>query len=159
MTNSIINSKTLARIATIQAVYNYQMIEYQDSLDVICKRLVNYYTSSDIHQDNNIDTNYIIQLNDKYFINLCEHIKDKLKEIDTIISATLFDNDSLDHLPPLLLALLRSAASELKYIESTPYKIILSEFTNISSVFLSEKEVNFTNMAIDKIYKNISKQE
>jgi transcription termination factor NusB len=57
----------------------------------------------------------------------------------------------INDLPPLLLALLRVSISELLYIDETPNKVVINEFTMIASDMLMDREVGFVNSILDKI--------
>ena len=70
--------------------------------------------------------------------------------MEKIIEKYLASEWSLENLPRLLFATLRVAVCELKYFPETPSKVIINEYTDISSDMIDSGEVGFVNSVLDK---------
>jgi transcription antitermination protein NusB len=201
MSQQKINTKTIARIAAIQVLYQchlndepdvnslvqqtidlYQDLEFRDDLETLMgsevkiKPSVGYLqdlvkfalsnlSSIDLFIQKNMRTDrnkfqvperFLGEIIQKSSLNK-EQKKSYQQENPEIIDAKE-DNAvrhlNIEDLPTLLLVLLRVAVCELKYFPMTPRKVIVNEYTDISSDMLTEYEVGFVNSILD----NISKQ-
>lgn len=148
-----ISNKTIARIAAIQALYQYDLKEQNDDIDSLIQKMLNFYqTEIFYHDDEFIPKNSIkIKPSKAYFTSLARFTAENLNEIDLVISKYLTLEWKLNTIPILLLALLRVSVCEFKYFPETPRKVIINEFTDIASEMLTDKEINFVNSVLDKI--------
>lgn len=160
MSSNKISTKTIARIAAVQAIYQYKSFDGQN-IDLIIQRLVQFY--KDFYKDEELSINdpetiinkpVKIRLSISYFELLVKTVILNLPQIDEQISKYLVAEWSITSLPILLLALLRVAIGELQFLDNVPDKVVINEFTDIASDMLCETEVGFVNSLLDKIAKH-----
>jgi len=152
-----INSKSIARIAAVQTLYQYKLDGAQQSLDSIIEQMIRFYQDERVKNtsdnDNPNSLKIKIKLSIGYFETLVKAVDDNIVQIDEIITSHLVSKWKIDTLPILLLALLRVAVCELKFFPGTPNKVVINEFTDITSDMLSEHEVGFVNSLLDNVSK------
>jgi N utilization substance protein B len=143
----VINSKTISRIASIQSIYCY----YATNLDInkIIQDVEVLYADPQYQEDQEI---YETKLHKNLFMNLVVNTINNIMDIDKAISVNLMPKWPLENLHLTLISILRVGTSELYYHQQTPFKVVINEFTNISSQMLSQKEVPFINSILQKIH-------
>ena len=156
-----INTKSLARIAAIQVIYQFenestksedkrrseQSEDNKEQIDFLLKKIIEFYKDKEIKSDFDLEqqTRIKIKPSYNYLKQLVELTYENMPSIDQIIYVHLKDNWQLENLPTLLLALLRVAICEIKYFPETPRK-----YTDIASDMLDVDEIGFVNSLLDK---------
>ncbi len=154
-----INTKTIARIAAVQALYQYISNHQEQKAEELISAIAHYYKDNEINNDLGIasKSKTKIKLNVSYFTNIVTFaIKDQ-EAIDQIITDHLSDGWKWEHLHTTLVALLRASICELIYFPEVPFKVIINEFTDIASDMLKESEVAFVNSMLDKVSKELKR--
>ena len=156
-----ISTKTIARIAVVQALYQYQINGSTQKLEELILGITAYYKDSEIAEDLDIKAHGDpkIKLNITYFSVLLQYTLDHLPKIDEIIEGYLSNPWRLDTLHASLLALLRAAIAELLYFPEVPYRVVINEFTDIASDMLKDNEVAFVNSLLDNVRKKFRPDE
>lgn len=151
---SKISTKTVARIAAIQALYQYQINGSSQTTEELQDNIINYYRDQEMYSDNEVVqiSTVKIKMSVKYFTELLEQTLKHLQEIDNAIEEHLSKHDSIKVLHLSLLSLLRIAICELYYFPEVPYKVVINEFTDISSDLLSDSEIAFVNSILQVAY-------
>lgn len=155
----IINSKTLARIASIQTLYIYLVdSEAKNSLNKIIEDVSNIYIYQDVIDSSEVESakKLNIKINKSYFFDLVSFAVNNIDSNVNIIKSYLSDNWQYENLHLSLQAILLSSTAEFKYFPETPSKVIINEYTNIAADFLKPPEVGFVNSILDKISKDLS---
>lgn len=147
-----INTKSVARIAAIQTIYQFKNNSDAD-IDSILLRIREFYKDKNINKDFDIDKTSKIKLRPSanYLNDLVHFTHDNIEQIDEIIKEMLAEGWTMDNLPKLLLSTLRVAICELKFFPNTPHKIIINEYTDIANDMLDSGEVGFVNSVLDKL--------
>ncbi len=157
MTQSKINTKSLSRIAAIQALYQYQIYQYKNEQDIerLIRNMILFYQNNQSGEDLTINPNNLthVKLSISHFNSLVKLAINHIEQIDKLISGYLSANWQMKDLSPVLLATLRVGIAELMFFPKTPPKVIINEFTTISNEMLSENETHFVNSILDKIVK------
>jgi len=151
MAKAQLNTKSIARIAAIQALYQFENENNDTDIKTILLNIIDFYKDNDIKNDYELEKNSKLKLRPSYNY-LSELVKithEHLEEIDAIIKQHLTKEWTLDSLPKLLSATLRVAICEIKYFPETPSKVILNEYTDIAGDMLDEGEVGFVNSVLD----------
>ncbi|WP_341749055.1 MULTISPECIES: transcription antitermination factor NusB [unclassified Candidatus Tisiphia] len=159
MTSAKINTKTIARIAAVQAIYQYKPEDPKCNIEKIIQQIIQFY--QDERAANSLTTNLTASLNKpikvklsiSHFELLVKSVVVNLPQIDKMISRHLTAEWQITSLPILLLALLRVAICELQFFPNVPNKVVINEFTDITNDMLSEGEVGFVNSVLDRIAK------
>ncbi|WP_341751851.1 MULTISPECIES: transcription antitermination factor NusB [unclassified Candidatus Tisiphia] len=154
MTSTKISTKTIARIAAVQAIYQYKPESPDQNIDRIMQQIVQFYQDERVANDLNKPIK--VKLSISYFELLVKSVVLNLSQIDKMISRHLTSEWQITSLPVLLLALLRVAICELQFFPNVPSKVVINEFTDITSDMLNENEVGFVNSVLDRIAKKTS---
>lgn len=145
--NQQISTKSIARIAAIQTLY--QFASSQDTLDInsVLLRIKEFYKDVDFKSDHDIDQKSKLKLKPScsYLDELVKYTHSNLLEIDKEISRFLTKSWTITNLPMLLHAVLRVGICELAYFPETPKKVIINEYTDIANDMLDENEIGFIN--------------
>lgn len=173
----ILNTKTLARFAVIQAMYSHVMkssillnIEnvYNNSQTLLTtavrdsmQDIINLYeidanSMIDFNlSDNNSKKRYKIKIHSEIFQGLAQSTLDNLLVIDDVIAQNISSQWKLEKLSVIILLILRVAISDLFYYKSGPDKVIINEYVKVSeSLVSSNAEVKFVNAVLDSAYRN-----
>ena len=137
------NSKSLTRLVIVQALYQMEMAgtDVSDIVSSLGDRLI---------FDNNFD--YLIShISKKLLKDTINGVVDNQSQIDSIIKKNLSSNWRFNRLDKILKAILRAAVYEISYKLSTPSKVIINEYIDITHSFYSQKEPEFVNAILDKI--------
>lgn len=143
-----ITTKTIARIAAVQAVYQYQLGDQSQDIEEVITNIANYYNSGQCAID--LETNKKIKLHTNHFSALVRYTIDKMHLIDKFIEESLDREMLVKDMHLILSSMLRTGITELFYFPETPNKVVIDEFTNIASDMLAEKEIGFVNSILDK---------
>lgn len=158
MSNSQISTKSIARIAAIQILYQFANSKAEADITSLLVRMKELYKDSDFKSDHEIDENSNLRLRPSYSYmeELVKHTHENLSKIDEIIANHLTKEWNINTIPVLLCAVLRVAICEIDYFPETPQKVILNEYTDIASDMLDSNEIGFVNSLL-QTYAN-SKQ-
>lgn len=146
-----LNSKSLARIAAIQTIYQLENNPSESDINSALMRIIDFYKDHEVAGDHDLDKGLNVKLKPSYNF-LREIVKltyQDLEEIDGIITNYLTNERNILSLPKLLLGTLRIAICEIKYFPETPKNVILSEYTDITNNMLDEKEIGFVNSLLN----------
>ncbi len=150
-----LNTKSIARIASVQALYQYEDDKTNADIETIIMRIIDFYKGKSIKEDyeSQLPSNVKIKPSYKFLRELTEYSFENTAEIDDVIKDYLTNNWTLESLPKLLLSILRVAIAEVKYFPETPKNVIISEYTDIASNMLDDSEIGFVNSVLDKFCK------
>ena len=137
-----IKPKTLSRLAAVQGMYYHSVSN--SKFDILISDIQKFYTSE-------FSADQDLKMNLAYFKTLLELTLNNTVNIDEIISNNLAPGWTLQKIHLTLLSILRVGAAELLYVEQTPFKVVINEFTNLASTMLMENEVAFVNSLLQKI--------
>lgn len=153
MSLSKINKKTIARIAAIQAIYQYTLQDFSEDIHNISQKIISFYEN-----ESSSSAQIKVELNVRHFNELVKLVISNFEEIDNIISTHLVANrKNLSRMPILLVAVLRVSVCELLFLPDTPIKVVINEFTDIANEMLNEHEIGFVNSILDNIAKENKK--
>jgi transcription antitermination protein NusB len=147
------NVKTISRIAAIQTLYQYDMNEKTQDINLVAQKILEFYQNYELYDEraNSGNKKTKVKLNTNYFMDLVKYSTQHLAEIDKIITSNLDHDRIIEDISPLLLVTLRIAVCEINFFKDVPRKVIINEFTNIASEMLNDSEVGFVNFMLDKI--------
>ena len=84
---------------------------------------------------------------------------ERLELIEKTINSTLSKDINLGRTDKLLKIILFAAIFELMFKHNTPKKVIINEYLLASEYFLEKIQTGFLNAILDKISKELRKQE
>lgn len=142
----LIKPKTISRLASVQSLYCY----YATGTDMkeIIANIQDFY--ADEVKDSQSEL-FELKLNKDYFASLTEKAIENIEAVDSLIAENLASGWTLKKLHLSLLSILRVGVTELCYFPQTPFKVVISEFSDIAGNMLAEQEVGFVNSLLQKI--------
>lgn len=147
------NTKTIARLAAVQAMYWMISDEHLSSKNAI-EQMIAYYKSDSISEDYQLPSYTKLKPHRAHLTSLITFAMDSISISDDMIAAHT-DSISIHDSTPMsnsLLATLRIGITELKFFPETSHKIIINEYTNIAAMLLKEQDVAFVNSCLDFVY-------
>ncbi|MCP5369115.1 MAG: N utilization substance protein B [Rickettsiaceae bacterium] len=147
-----LNSKTIARIAAIQTIYQYNNNPNSD-INSLLMRIIEFYKDDDITEDLEIGKEFKMRPSYNYLKELVKYSYDNLELINKAIIALLDDKQSFTMMPKLLLSILQIAICEINFFPEIPKKVVVNEYTDIANDMLNQNEIGFVNSILDK-YSN-----
>jgi N utilization substance protein B len=130
------NSKTNARKAVVQALYQWQITGQNLNL------IEQYFIDEQFFVENK-------KLKRDYFSEVFHAVPQNLIEIDALLSN--FVDREVDAVDPVERAILRLATYELIHSADTPYKVIINEAINIAKYFGADGSHRYINGILDKV--------
>ena len=109
------------------------------------------YNNKDFNENFEIPSNISVKLHNNYFRELITDTISNITKTDEIIKTHLAKGWQYENMHMSLLALLRTAITEIIYFPKTPYKVVINEFTNLATELLKPTEVPFVNSLLDKV--------
>ena len=91
----------------------------------------------------------------KQAVTTLEAVQDHHDEIDRIISDNL-DKWSIDRIGRTDLAILRTAAAEMLYVDSIPVSVSINEAVNLAKKYGDERSYAFINSVLGKISDSLT---
>jgi N utilization substance protein B len=142
----LIKPKTISRIAAVQSLYCYYAT--QQDINEIISNIKDYYAQESKNQDSEL---FEAKLNKDYLYKITITAMENIENIDMLIAQNLSSNWSMAKLHLTLLSILRAGVCELCYFPQTPFKVAISEFSDIAGNMLAPEEVGFVNSLLQKI--------
>lgn len=151
MTKIQLNSKSIARIAAIQTIYQLGNSQNDSDIETLLLRIIDFYKDKEVKNDHEIhrDTNMKLKPSYSFLKELVHYSYENIEEINEIITSYLIDDWTLKSLPKLLLATLQVSICEIIYFPDTPRNVIINEYTDIANDMLDLGEVGFVNSVLD----------
>lgn len=146
-----ISTKTIARIAAVQALYEYSINNNTQNIDELFVNTLNNYSLKDFHSLFDVPDNVIVKLHKNYLKELLNQTINNIDKIDNIIANFLAAGWKFSAMHLSLVAILRVAVAELIYFPEVPFKVVIDEFTTLASEIVKQHEVAFVNSLLDNI--------
>jgi transcription termination factor NusB len=137
----MISSKTIARLACVQAIFLYEYGERLQDFEEITDCLLSYYNGSDVIDD---FRGHKVSLHRNYFLDLCNLILQHLVTIEEHLEGMFHGKTEL-----LNISIIKVGVCEMLYKDKVPAKVIVNEFANISASFGFNPAI--VNSILDKI--------
>lgn len=142
MKDILSRKRTMARFATVQALYRYHLTG-QNINEVIKEFRDDAIPLSE-------EKSYKLRDPD-FFEELTEGVITHLDEIDQHITTVLVKEWTIDRMELLLKEILRVAIYELAFAFETPGKVIINEYVDVTALFYDETEPRIVNAMLDKL--------
>lgn len=147
MTQNTTRSRTIARIAAVQALfqceYNQQHIE---------SVRVEFFEHRKIDPESLFEDGNIPNADLNLFEEIIRRATQYQKEIENILSHLLPQAWPLEKLDPVLRAVLRASLAEMT--TETPSEIIINEYLDVCHSFFDGDEAKMVNAILDKFSKD-----
>ena len=145
MTQTRSRSRSAARLAAVQALYQHEM----EGTPI--PRLL-----TEVHDHRlgaNIEDAQYHAAEQDFFDDVVSGAEARREEIDTLISGRLAEGWSLERLDRPMRAILRAGAYELLARRDVPVGSVISEYVDVAHAFYDKRESGFVNGLLDAIAK------
>jgi N utilization substance protein B len=145
MTKSRSISRSAARLAAVQALYQQEMEGTPKA------RLIHEF--HDHRLGATIEGDTYVEAEQSFFDDLVSGTLDRRDEIDGLISGRLAEGWTLERLDKPMKAILRAGAYELIARPDVPVASVISEYVDVADAFYDKREKGFVNGLLDAIAK------
>ena len=147
MTQTRSRSRSAARLAAVQALYQQEM----EATPV--PRLLREFHEHRLGAE--IEDAQYVEAEQSFFDDIVSGVDARRSEIDEKIAAKLADGWSLDRLDRPMRAILRAGAYELIARTDVPVGSVISEYVDVAHAFFDKRESGFVNGLLDAIAKDV----
>jgi N utilization substance protein B len=145
MTQTRSRSRSAARLAAVQALYQQEME------GTPLARLLHEFHEHRLGATIEDQTYHDAEI--EFFDDIVSGADARRAELDTLISARLADGWSLERLDRPMRAILRAGAYELVARPDVPVGSVISEYVDVAHAFYDKRESGFVNGLLDAIAK------
>ena len=145
MTRLRSRSRSAARLAAVQALYQHEM----EGTPV--PRLIREFHEHRLGAT--IEDAEYVDAERSFFDDLVSGVSVRRKEIDDLIADRLAEGWSLERLDRPMRAILRAGAYELLARRDVPVGSVISEYVDVAHAFYDKKESAFVNGLLDAVAK------
>ena len=147
MTQTRSRSRSAARLAAVQALYQQEME------GTPLPRLLNEF--HDHRLGAVIEDAHYHEAERDFFDDIVTGADARRAEIDRLISARLAEGWSLERLDRPMRAILRAGAYELVARKDVPVASVITEYVDVAHAFYDKRESGFVNGLLDAIAKEV----
>jgi transcription antitermination protein NusB len=147
MTHTRSRSRSAARLAAVQALYQMEMEATP------LAQLLHEFHQHRIGET--IDGATLADAEVDFFDDVVSGANDRREEIDGLISGRLAEGWKLERLDRPMRAILRAGTYELIARRDVPVGTAISEYLDVAHAFYDKKEVAFVNGLLDQIAKDV----
>ena len=145
MTHTRSRSRSAARLAAVQALYQMEMEQTP------LPRLLHEFHQHRIGET--IDGATLADAELDFFDDVVSGVTARSEEIDALITARLAEGWKLERLDRPMRAILRAGSYELLARKDVPVGPVISEYLDVAHAFYDKKETAFVNGLLDGIAK------
>lgn len=149
-TNPSLQKKSAARIAAVQCVYERLISDTKSApeqqLNILKERLKNN------KEEQKLTLGAVIEPNYQLVAAILEGTLKWQAEIDQYISKIISKDWKRERMSPILIAILQCGIFELFFYKDTAPKILVDEYSKLTSRFFSDNEINFINGVLKNLH-------
>lgn len=148
--------RTGARVAAVQALFNAEASgeSVETVLDQFVRHRLGPQPGSDGFEDGRVEAADV-----PLFVRVLRGAATEPARLDELIAQRLSANWALNRLDPVLRALLRAAAGELRDPEGPPAKVVIAEYMDVAHGFFGGEEPRFANGVMDALARGLRPAE
>lgn len=150
MTKNKFATKSCARLAAIQALYQ------QEITDLSPQEISQSFRAYDLLSKQNLG---VAKPDATLFKKLLKGTQENLADIDQLLQGVLPSDWSFERLELLIRLTLETAIFELLFMPKTHAHIIISEYVDVAAAFYNEKEVTFINGLLNAVARKIRPED
>jgi N utilization substance protein B len=149
-------ARTGARVAAVQALFNAEASgeSVETVLDQFVRHRLGPQPGSDGFEDGRVE-----EADVPLFARILRNAATEPARLDEVIGQKLSANWSIQRLDPVLRALLRAAAGELRDPQGPPAKVVITEYLDVAHGFFSGEEPRFANGVMDALARTLRAAE
>ncbi|MFV0645491.1 MAG: transcription antitermination factor NusB [Sphingomonadaceae bacterium] len=139
-------SRSAARLAAVQALYQYQMEETSVPrlLDEFHQHRLGREIEDDLYADAEVS----------FFDDIVSGTIARREEIDTKLQDHLADGWTLARMDKTMLQILRAGGYELIARPDIPAAAVINEYVDVAKAFFDDREARFVNGLLDAVAKS-----
>jgi N utilization substance protein B len=149
MSNARSLSRSAARLATVQALYQHHME------GTALARLLNEFHQHRLGHE--IEDEQYADADIDFFDDLVSGAIVRRGEIDALLTERLAEGWTIARLDKTMLQILRAGAYELLARPDIPVGTAISEYVDVAHAFFDEREAKFVNGVLDAVAKAVRK--
>ena len=149
MTHTRSRSRSAARLAAVQALYQQEME------GTAVPKLLHEFHHHRIGET--IDGAELADAEIDFFDDVVSGAHARLEEIDRLIVERLAEGWKLERLDRPMRAILRAGTYELLARRDVPVGTVISEYLDVAHAFYDKKEVAFVNGLLDQIARDVTR--
>lgn len=140
-----------ARLAAIQALYQMELTSAS------AEAVIEEFLGHRLHED--LDGLTLDDLDQALFRALVRGVSKETEQLDDMLSAVLAEDWPIDRLERILRVILQIGTFELEHHESTPARVIITEYVALTNDFFLGKEPAMANGVLDRIARVLRPEE
>ena len=149
MNNPRALSRSAARLAAVQALYQHEMEGTAQA------KLLDEFHQHRLGRE--IEDEQYAEADVAFFDDLVRGALARREEIDALLSERLAEGWSLKRLDKTMLQILRAGAYELLARADVSVGSVISEYVDVAHAFYDKRETNFVNGLLDAVAKEVRK--
>jgi N utilization substance protein B len=149
MSNARSLSRSAARLAAVQALYQHHME------GTALARLLNEFHQHRLGHE--IEDEQYAEADVDFFDDLASGAIVRRDEIDALLTERLAEGWTIARLDKTMLQILRAGAYELLARPDIPVGTAISEYVDVAHAFFDEREAKFVNGVLDAVAKAVRK--
>ncbi len=146
--NELGRSRSLARLAVVQALYQLELTK-----DGSSQAVIEEFKTHRFH--GNVDEVELTHADVPFFEEIVSGVSSRREEIDDHISGALAEGWRLDRLETIMGCILRCGVFEFIARPDVPTAVIINEYINIAHGFYSNTEPAFVNGILDTLARKL----
>jgi N utilization substance protein B len=156
----IMQRKTAARLAAVQALYSIDLTEKERNHAALALEFIALIDEAEQEYSEEVqEESSFAKPDEKLLVRLITTVSERLDEIDTLISSYLTAGWTVERLKAIIRAIVRAGVCELIAFPDVPVKVIINEYATVTRSFFSATEIGFVNGILEKIALHIRPEE
>ena len=145
-------SRSTARLAAVQALYQQQM--ENTPLAKLLDEFHQHRLGREV-DDEDHDGEVYADAEVEFFDDVVRGVDARREEIDEVLTGKLADGWTLARLDKTMLQVLRGGAYELMARADVPTASAISEYVDVAKAFFDDREAKFVNGILDAVAKEV----
>ncbi len=148
---SVARQRLAARLAAVQALYQIE------ATGDAPQKVITQFLSERLEEE--VDGLSLAKADRKLFGQLVVAVSGASEELDEILTPYMPSEWVLERVEPLLHAILRAAAFELRSAPKVPAKVAIAQYVAVTEAFHDPRETGFVNKLLDRLARSLRPAE
>jgi len=148
--------RTGARVAAVQALF--QTEQSGENIETVLDQFVRHRLGAAPGQDG-FEDGRVEQADVPLFARIMRGAATHTEDLDQLIASHLATGWAMNRLDPVLRAILRAAAGEMRDMGGPPAKVVIKEYMDVAHGFFGGEEPRFCNGVLDALARALRAEE
>ncbi|UPY36667.1 transcription antitermination factor NusB [Sediminicoccus sp. KRV36] len=148
--------RTGARVAAVQALF--QTEQSGDNIETVLDQFVRHRLGSAPGQQG-FEDGRVEEADVPLFARIMRGAATQTEDLDQLIAAHLAAGWAMNRLDPVLRAILRAAAGEMRDMGGPPARVVIKEYMDVAHGFFGGEEPRFCNGVLDALARALRAEE